>query len=65
MLLSNLWSFSDALTAGPSRPRPLDNLLVITEANYDASDVIECFLCNTVVQNGIHGGTTPGMHRLW
>ena len=65
MLLGNLWGFSDALAAGPSRPRPFYNLLVIIESNYDASDVIECFLSDTLVQNGVYGGTAPGMHRLW
>ena len=65
MLLSDLWGFPDALAAGPSRPSPLYNLLVIIESYNDASDVIECFLCDACVQHGIYSGTAPVMHGLW
>ena len=65
MLLGDLWGFPDALAAGPSRPSPLDNRLVIVEPYHDASDIIECFLCDTCVQHGIYRGTAPGMHGLW
>ena len=64
MLLGDLRGLSDALASSPSRPSPIYDLLVIIESNYDASDVIECFLSDTLVQNGVHGGTAPGMHRL-
>ena len=64
MLLGNLWCFSDALATGPSRPCSIYNFLVIIEPNHDASDVIESFLCDTSVQDGIYGGTAPRMHRL-
>ena len=65
MLLGDLRGLSDALASSPSRPSPIYDLLVIIEPNDDTSDVIECFLCDTFVQDGIDGRTTPGMHRLW
>ena len=65
MLLSDLRGFPDALAAGPSRPSPIYYRLVIIESYHDASDVIECFLCDTCVEHGIYRGTAPGMHGLW
>ena len=68
MLPVELYFFSldtrhDLIVTSTSGPCPLNEFFKILEANDHASDVVQSFRVDTLVEGRVDSGTTAGMHR--